>query len=181
MVNIEKMEYTKSRGTPALMPVLAMALGRANMTCPICNTHATHQLALQFAYKLQSLNDNQRQACGLQAAMIPKSMPAEGWAGMAGICNICIQSCLDRPPGWRSFKEARVKHYSTSTWYTWAAADVSHASNQLPAPDFQPFITPLLLESAALTAQEKPLDLLVMTNSCCNCLLFQALTDFVIY
>ena len=51
---MEKMEYTKSRGTPALMPVLAMALGRANITCPICNMHAIHQLALRCAYKLQS-------------------------------------------------------------------------------------------------------------------------------
>lgn len=34
------------------------------------------------------------------------------------------------------------------TILTWAAAEVSQASNQLPAPDLQFFINPLLLGSA---------------------------------
>lgn len=42
---MEKREYIKSKGTPALMPVLAMAFGRASMTCPICRCNSNCKLA----------------------------------------------------------------------------------------------------------------------------------------
>lgn len=49
MVNIEKREYMKSKGTPALMPVLAMAFGRASMTCPICRYTSVSKAVMVMA------------------------------------------------------------------------------------------------------------------------------------
>ena len=51
MVNMEKREYMKSRGTPALMPVLAMAFGRASITCPICRNNSDCKIAVGMCFK----------------------------------------------------------------------------------------------------------------------------------
>lgn len=66
---MEKREYINSRGTPALSPVNAIALGKASMTCPICipQRHATqvsHNIVnLMWKLMRQSLFRLNRHEC----------------------------------------------------------------------------------------------------------------------